>query len=153
MNLKELQQSILNCTACPLREHATAPVIGNGEIPSKYLLLGEAPGREEDKAGVPFVGKAGQRLDKLIALAGMDINDCYLTNVCRCRPPGNRTPKKAEVNACVKYLWAEIKLVQPEYIIALGATPLKLFCSSGVRQMHGTMFEYELKEELLNGVG
>jgi DNA polymerase len=146
MNLKELQQTILNCTACPLREHATAPVIGNGEIPSKYLLLGEAPGREEDKAGVPFVGKAGQRLDKLIALAGMDINDCYLTNVCRCRPPGNRTPRKAEVTACVKYLWAEIALVKPLYIVTLGATALSLFSPLGVRQTHGTMIELDLED-------
>jgi len=122
-------------------------VPGIGTLKAKYMLIGEAPGAEEDKAGVPFVGLSGKRLNKLIVLAGIDINECYLTNVCRCRPPANRTPRKLETRACNHWLVEEIKLIRPEYIITLGSTPLSLFSKSGVRSMHGTMFEYELEEE------
>jgi len=129
-----------------LRENSTQPVPGYGNPKAKYFLIGEAPGREEDKAGIPFVGQAGKRLNQLLELSQIDINDCYLTNVCRCRPPSNRTPRKVEVRACVDYLWAELRAIQPEYVITLGATPLKLFNEVGVSQLHGTMFEVEIED-------
>jgi len=147
MTLKELRQEIKACTRCPLREHATSPVVGIGSVGAKYLLIGEAPGKEEDKVGIPFVGRAGKRLNKLLELAEIDLNDCYFTNVCRCRPPANRTPRKAEMVACSRYLWAEIRLVKPENIITLGSVPLSLFSPYGVKVMHGTQFEYELEEK------
>ena len=144
-NLSQITSDVRTCQKCELRMTATAPVPGLGGITSKYLLIGEAPGAQEDEAGVPFVGAAGRKLDKLLELAGIDSNDCYFTNVCRCRPPKNRDPRKKEIRFCSEYLWRELELVQPEYVITLGSVPLKLFSESGVTQMHGTMFIYDNK--------
>ena len=144
--LKALSKEIKACTRCPLRENASCPVPGFGNPEAKYLLIGESPGRDEDRSGIPFVGQAGKRLNELLELAGIDINDCYLTNVCRCRPPSNRDPKKVEVRACVPFLWREIRAIKPEYIITLGRTPLQLFSPYGVSVMHGTMFTYEMED-------
>ena len=144
--LDNIAKEIKACKRCELRRGATLPVPGWGNVGSKYFLLGEAPGREEDEQNLPFVGSAGRRLDKLLALAGIGNNDCYLSNVCRCRPPANRDPRKKEIKACVEFLWREIRVVEPTYLITLGSVPLSLFCPSGVRQMHGTMFEWELED-------
>ncbi len=146
-SLDQITSDILKCQRCELRMNATAPVPGFGEIGAKYFLIGESPGREEDEAGVPFIGAAGRRLDKLLALAGIENNLCYLSNVCRCRPPSNRDPRKKEIKECVDFLWREIRLVKPEYVITLGSVPLHLFTENGVTQMHGTMFEWELDED------
>lgn len=123
---------------------ATQPVPGFGPDSSMVLLIGEAPGREEDEAGVPFVGRAGQRLDRLMKLGGLDMNEIYLSNVCRCRPPANRTPKKKEIQACKKFLLREIELLKPKKVITLGSTPLGIFSESGIMGMHGTGFEAEV---------
>ena len=145
--LELLAEKIKLCINCPLREGATQPVPGIGEIGAKYMLIGEAPGAEEDRSGMPFVGSAGKKLNQLLELAGISQGDCYFTNVCRCRPPSNRTPKKAEIRSCTPFLEEEIQVVRPEYIITLGATPLSLFSPNGIRQMHGTLFSYEFKEK------
>ena len=144
MSLNQIADEIKACMMCPLREGATQPVPGYGNPQAKYVLIGEAPGRDEDKAGMPFVGLAGKRLNTLLALGNISQNDCYFTNVCRCRPPDNRTPRKNEVRACSPYLYQELEEIQPEYIVTLGATPLKLFTETGVSQLHGTMFEVEI---------
>lgn len=140
--LKELQEQIRQCAKCELRAGATHPVPGIGGVHPKFMLIGEAPGREEDLSGVPFVGAAGKKLNKLLKIAGISTNDCYLTNVCRCRPPDNRPPRKKEVKSCVPFLMQEIQLVQPQTIITLGSTPLQVFSPFGVKQMHGTMFKW-----------
>ncbi len=147
MNLKDIEEQIRACNKCPLREGATQPVPGLGDIGAKFFIIGEAPGREEDKAGMPFVGSAGRRLNQLIEKAGIDINDCYITNVCKCRPPQNRTPKKAEVRACVPLLIDEIRAVQSSQIICLGTTPITLFSDNPVSQMHGTVFDFDLNNK------
>lgn len=147
-SLEQLTKDILSCQKCELRQNATAPVPGLGNIGSKYLLLGEAPGFNEDEQGIPFVGQAGRRLDKLLALANIDINDCYLSNTIRCRPYQNRDPRKKEIRSCVEFLWREIRLVKPEIIITLGSLPLSLFCNYGVTQMHGSVFEAEVPDAL-----
>lgn len=146
MTLDDLAEQISNCTQCELRQHATAPVPGIGDIGAKYFLIGEAPGAEEDKEGIPFIGMAGRRLDELLELAGIDKNDCYFTNACKCRPPKNSTPRKAYIRACYPWLLQELKLVKPKYIITLGAVPLSLFSSSGVSNMHGTLFEVDVPD-------
>jgi len=147
VTLAELSKQVLACSRCALRGGATAPVPGLGECGAKYFIIGEAPGREEDRDNVPFVGMAGKRLNKLLALGGIDPNDCYITNSIKCRPPTNRTPRKGERLACYPWLKQELQLIKPEYIITLGAIPLSLFCDNGVKQMHGTMFEVELDLE------
>ena len=144
MTLEELAEHIKSCTRCQLRENCASPVPGIGSINSKYLLIGEAPGKHEDEAGVPFVGLAGKRLDKLLNVADISLNDCYLTNVVRCRPAQNRDPKKSEIRSCLKWLQEEVNLVRPKYIITLGRIPLSLFSPYGIKQMHGTMFEYTI---------
>jgi len=145
MTLRELAKEVEQCQKCPLRAEATQPVPGLGVEGAKYMVIGEAPGRDEDRCGVPFVGAAGKRLNKLFAVGGININDCYITNVCKCRPPKNRTPRKGERLSCYPYLAKEIELVNPQYIIALGATPLGLFTENGIRQMHGCMIDIELE--------
>jgi len=147
MDLNEIAKQVAQCSKCLLRFEATAPVMGVGEVGAKYFLLGEAPGRTEDACGVPFVGLAGKRLNKLLELANIDINDCYLSNVVKCKPPQNRTPRKSERLSCYPFLRQELRAVRPSYIITLGATPLSLFSENGVKDMHGTMFEYELDIE------
>ena len=146
-NLDQVAKEIKACQRCELRQNTTRPVPGFGSVGAKYFLIGEAPGASEDKTGVPFVGAAGRRLDKLLALASIDINDCYLSNVCRCQPPSNRDPRKKEIRTCVGFLWREIMLVKPQYLVTLGSVPLSLFCPYGIRQMHGCMFEFDLDEE------
>ena len=145
--LEELSKQIELCTRCPLREGASCPVPGLGDVGATYMLLGEAPGREEDRTKVPFVGLSGRRLSRLLALANINENDCYFTNVVKCRPPKNRDPKKAEIAACTKWLMEEIKLVQPEFIITLGRVPLSLFSPYGIKSMHGCIFEFEIPDE------
>ena len=147
MDLEQLAEQIKQCTRCELRAGCTKPVPGFGNAGSKYFLIGEAPGRDEDREGVPFIGMAGRRLNELLALAGIDINDCYFTNVCKCRPPHNKTPRKAFIKACQPWLMEEIRLVKPKQIITLGATPLSLFSPNGVSQMHGTQFTVDLPIE------
>lgn len=151
MNLEELYDQIKACSRCELRMNATCPVPGIGNIGAKYMLIGEAPGSNEDKEGIPFIGMAGKRLNQLLELAGIDINECYLTNVCKCRPPNNNTPRKALINACKPWLYKEIQLVKPQTIITLGATPLSLFSKNGVSQMHGTKLEVDLPLEEFEG--
>jgi len=120
-------------------------------VGAKYFLIGEAPGKNEDKQGMPFVGSSGKRLNKLLALAGIDENECYFSNVCRCWPPKvkgkQRQPKKAERLACYPWLKAELSLVRPQIVIPLGAVPLSLFTDVGITQLHGTQFPYELDLE------
>ncbi len=151
MSLQEISKRVLACSKCSLRETATAPVPGLGEVGAKYFLIGEAPGREEDAAGIPFVGLSGKRLNELLELAGIDQNDCYITNVVKCRPPQessnkNRTPRKGEINACKGYLFEELAAVKPETVITLGGTPLSLFCPIGVSKVHGTAMEVEVND-------
>uniref|UniRef100_A0A6M3IQ59 Type-4 uracil-DNA glycosylase n=1 Tax=viral metagenome TaxID=1070528 RepID=A0A6M3IQ59_9ZZZZ len=146
--LEKLNHEILACTRCQLRAGATAPVCGFGNIGAKYMLIGEAPGKNEDELGMPFVGLSGKRLNQLLELAHIELAECYLTNVCRCRPERNRNPRRAEMKACTVFLWREIKIVKPKTIITLGSTPLSLFSPNGVNQMHGTRFEWEFPDEV-----
>ena len=145
-SLDQLAKEIKECQRCELRQNATQPVPGFGSVGAKYFLVGEAPGAQEDEAGVPFVGQAGRRLDKLLGLAGISLNDCFLSNVCRCRPPSNRDPRKKEIRSCMPFLMREIMLVKPLYLITLGSIPLSLFCEYGIRAMHGTQMEVELPD-------
>ena len=146
-SLVNLNKRVIQCTKCSLRESATAPVPGIGKVGAKYFIIGESPGEQEDKQGIPFIGLAGKRLNELLALAGIDQNDCYITNICRCRPPENRQPRKTEIRTCQPFLMEEIALIKPQYIITLGAIPLSLFSTLGIKQLHGTMQEIEIEEQ------
>lgn len=124
--MEQLKSRILNCTACDLYKSRQNPIWGEGNPNAEVLLIGEAPGADEDRIGRPFVGKSGQLLDKILAACGFTRQKhVFLSNILRCRPPGNRVPKDEEVNACIPFLYEQINLVDPKIVIPLGATALK----------------------------
>lgn len=124
--LEELAAQICVCTKCPLWKSRTRAVPGDGQPTSKVMIIGEAPGREEDESGHPFVGATGRYLDHVLEGTGLDRDDFFITNTVKCRPPKNRTPKKNEVETCTSnYLFEQIELVNPRLIVLLGLVAAK----------------------------
>lgn len=120
-DLAQLQQEVLACTACGLCQGRKHAVFGDGARPARWLVVGEAPGEQEDRRGLPFVGRSGQLLDAMLASVGMSRErDVFIANVIKCRPPGNRNPKPEEIAACSPYLMRQIALLEPERILVLG---------------------------------
>ncbi|MDX3985497.1 MAG: uracil-DNA glycosylase [Achromobacter sp.] len=120
-NLDELREQVVACTACGLCQGRRHAVFGHGATPTRWLVVGEAPGEQEDRQGHPFVGRSGQLLDAMLAAVGMSRDtDVFITNVIKCRPPGNRNPKPEEIAACSPYLMRQIALLRPERILVLG---------------------------------
>ncbi|MEB2836562.1 MAG: type-4 uracil-DNA glycosylase [Desulfurococcales archaeon] len=115
-----LVDAIRKCRKCPLHLHRKNPVPGEGPLDARVMLVGEAPGRREDETGRPFVGAAGHLLDALLGLAGLKREEVYITNIVKCRPPGNRDPTQAEIRACLPYLLEQIDIIRPGLLIALG---------------------------------
>ena len=115
-----LEKSSQNCTACALCQRRTNVVFGVGNRNADIMLIGEGPGEQEDLQGEPFVGAAGKLLDDMLSIIDLDREKCYIANIVKCRPPGNRDPKEEEQDACVGYLWDQIALVRPKIIVCLG---------------------------------
>jgi DNA polymerase len=120
MDLEELAGAVAGCTLCQLSDTRTNTVFADGNPSARIVFIGEAPGRDEDLQGVPFVGRAGKLLDKILASVGFSRGDVYIMNILKCRPPGNRDPGEEEVAACERYLTRQIELVSPLVICALG---------------------------------
>lgn len=119
--LRELRREVLPCTRCKLHEHRQYTVFGEGNHNARVLFVGEAPGSQEDQTGRPFVGKAGQLLDRIIEGAmGLRRSDVYIANINKCHPPGNRDPQPDEVAACLPYLKRQVEIIRPEVIVCLG---------------------------------
>jgi len=118
--LAELEKRVSGCIACPLHQSRTQTVFGVGNPGTKVLFIGEAPGRDEDRQGEPFVGRAGQLLNKILAAIELKREDVYITNILKCRPPNNRDPQEKEIRECEHYLKGQIALIQPTVICALG---------------------------------
>jgi uracil-DNA glycosylase len=118
--LARLAQEAEACTACDLHRERTRTAFSRGRLDAELMMIGEGPGQQEDEQGVPFVGPAGQLLDKMIAAMGYARDDVYICNVVKCRPPNNRAPSPAEAAACRHFLDAQIDVVRPKLIIALG---------------------------------
>jgi len=118
--LSEFNLKIQNCQDCPLSKSRTQVVFGSGNPRAKLMCVGEAPGYEEDKQGKPFVGAAGQLLDKILAAIGFNREEVYIANIVKCRPPGNRDPEPKEVAECLPFLKKQIAMIQPKCILALG---------------------------------
>lgn len=137
--LSDLQRAIQGCLVCPLGPGRMKFVYGEGDSRARLLFVGEGPGRDEDLQGRPFVGKAGELLDKMIGALGLKREDTYIANVVKCRPPDNRTPTPEEARACLGYLRRQIELIQPAVIVTLGATPLREFVgvSEGITRVRG----------------
>ena len=125
MTFEEQQQRVAVCRACPLCETRTNTVFGVGNERSPLMLIGEAPGQQEDLTGVPFVGPAGKLLDKYLRAIHLSREDVYITNIVKCRPPQNRNPLPAEEDACLPFLREQIKLISPKIIICLGSVAAK----------------------------
>lgn len=121
VSLEAIREDIGECTRCKLHEHRTKIVYGEGNPHAKLVFIGEGPGADEDATGRPFVGRAGQLLDKIIAAIGLKRDNVYIANVVKCRPPGNRTPERDEVATCEQFLFRQLAFIQPEVIVALGS--------------------------------
>jgi DNA polymerase len=124
-SLPELCQAIQGCQACPLGRGRLTFVFGEGNPQARLMFVGEGPGRDEDLQGRPFVGKAGELLDRMIGAIGLKREETYIANIVKCRPPDNRTPTSEEARACLGYLYKQIELIGPAVIVTLGATPLR----------------------------
>jgi DNA polymerase len=123
-DLAELNRSILQCRQCRLHESKTHYVTGEGSNHPDIIFIGEGPGQTEDQFGRPFIGNAGQLLDKIIQKMGYNREDVFITNVVKCRPPNNREPLKEEAAACLPYLHRQIELLSPKVIVCLGKVAL-----------------------------
>ena len=142
--LEQLRVTASTCTRCPLAEGRTQVVFGVGNPAADLLFVGEGPGREEDLAGEPFVGRSGKLLDRLMwEEIGQTRAQCYIANVVKCRPPNNRDPAPNEIEACRPYLTEQITLIDPLVIVTLGnfATKLLLESTRGIRELRGQVFE------------
>ena len=144
--LVELYREVSACTRCPLAETRTKAVFGSGNADADLMFVGEAPGAEEDRQGLPFVGRAGQLLTQLLSEIGLARDDVFIANVLKSRPPGNRDPLPAEIEACQPYLWRQIELIQPRVIGTLGNFATKLLTGNpaGITRVHGTPQPREL---------
>lgn len=118
--LAELEAKVKVCTECGLHEGRTNSVFGTGDPATKVLFIGEGPGRDEDIQGLPFVGRSGQLLTRILAAIDLERKDVYITNMVKCRPPNNRDPQETEVRCCEQYLKVQIDLIKPRIICALG---------------------------------
>ncbi len=138
-SLSELEQTIHGCLACPLGGGRIRFVFGEGSPGAAMMFIGEGPGREEDLKGRPFVGKAGELLDRMLAAISLDRSQVYIANVVKCRPPDNRTPTGPEAQRCLPYLRRQIELLRPRVIVTLGATPLRelLGIQTGITRLRG----------------
>src|ERR1019366_4412707 len=121
--LAAIQEEIGDCTRCPLAYAGRHKIVfGDGSPTARLMFVGEGPGADEDAQGLPFVGKAGQLLNNMIAAMGLARSEIYIANIVKCRPPGNRVPEPLEANTCSQFLLRQIDVVQPEVIVALGST-------------------------------
>ena len=133
------ENEVRGCTKCALCESRTQTVFGEGDVDAEIMFIGEGPGQTEDETGQPFVGRAGQLLDKMIVAMGFSRESVYIANVVKCRPPGNRTPQIEEVSACRSYLLRQVAWIRPRAIVTLGgpATKLILDTKEGITRIRG----------------
>ena len=134
------------CTRCQLADSRTQVVFGSGKPDAELMLVGEAPGFHEDQLGLPFAGQAGALLERLLAGIGFDVDDVYLANVLKCRPPQNRDPLDGEIDACEPHLFRQVELVRPRVVATLGNFATKLLSgrSFGITRVHGQEHEVTL---------
>jgi DNA polymerase len=144
-SLSELRAALESFDGCPLKATATNLVFADGNPRARVMLVGEAPGADEDRIGRPFVGVSGQLLDRMLAAIGLDRTSVYITNTIFWRPPGNRTPTPAETAACLPFVERHIELVAPEVLVLAGNAAAKtlLLRNEGITRIHGRWFEYQ----------
>lgn len=139
--LEQIRAQVQACKKCPLADGRTQTVFGVGNPQARVLIVGEAPGKNEDLQGEPFVGAAGKYLNELLSYAGLKREDVFIANVLKCRPPGNRDPRPEEIQLCADYLREQTRTIDPEWIVTLGnfATKFILRTDVGITRLHGTL--------------
>lgn len=139
-NWSDIERHIAACTQCPLSQTRNRPVMGRGSHQADIMLIAEAPGGQEDEQGIPFVGRSGEILDRLLQGCGLDRSELYITNILKCHPPGNRDPKEEEKQACFPYLKYETFLLKPRMIVCLGRVAAQRIISPDfkITRQHGT---------------
>ena len=145
MDWVALKATVKGCTACGLRAGCTRTVFGVGDESADWMLVGEAPGAEEDRLGEPFVGQAGKLLDNMLAAIGLARGEnVYIANVLKCRPPGNRNPEPEEVAQCAPHLARQIALIRPKLIVAMGRFAAQTLLDTGatIGSLRGTVHQY-----------
>ncbi len=145
MTLEDLKAEIGECVRCKLSKHRRSIVFGEGDPRARLMFIGEAPGREEDLQGRPFVGEAGMLLTRLIERMGMKRSDVYIANIIKCRPPMNRDPEDDEVGSCRSFIEGQIGLIRPEVIVTLGRIALKTLMENPglkISEARGRFIEY-----------
>jgi uracil-DNA glycosylase len=137
--LKAVYEAARECVRCPLHQTRTTVVFGAGNADADVMFIGEAPGANEDRMGLPFVGQAGKLLDKLLAEIGLERKDVFIANTLKCRPPDNRDPHPNEIEACQEYLQRQVELIEPIVICSLGNFSTKLLRgdTTGISRLHG----------------
>jgi DNA polymerase len=137
--LVELYREVRACRDCPLADTATKAVFGAGNSDADLMFVGEAPGAEEDRQGLPFVGRAGAFLNELLEGIGLEREDVFIANVLKCRPPGNRDPLPQEIESCQEYLFRQLELIEPRVVCTLGNFSTKLLRGDplGITRLHG----------------
>ena len=151
VRLEALAAQIRVCTKCPLCQSRTLAVPGDGKTSARVMLIGEAPGREEDETGHPFVGAAGRFLDHVLEGTGIRRDDLFITNIVKCRPPNNRTPRVGEIETCTSnYLFEQIKLLAPALIMLLGGVAAKKMLGvKSVNEARGRVIEHDGRKYLV----
>ena len=139
--LDEIRAQVEGCRKCPLADGRTQTVFGVGNPEARVMIIGEAPGKNEDLQGEPFVGAAGKYLNELLAVAGLVREDVFIANVLKCRPPGNRDPRPEEIELCTPYLREQTRTIDPEFLVTLGnfSTKFILKTDIGITRLHGTV--------------
>lgn len=144
LNLKEISERIRNCKKCRLSENRNNAVPGEGDGDADLLFVGEGPGRQEDEQGRPFVGRAGNKLTEILESVSLERSQVFITNIVKCRPPENRTPKSDEIESCLPYLEAQIAEINPSIIATLGNTATKtlLDTDEGITSSRGQFYAW-----------
>lgn len=142
-NWEDLEKSILECKKCRLCTNRTNIVSGQGNKKARLMFIGEGPGADEDKQGIPFVGKAGQLMNNAFQALEINREDVYIANIVKCRPPSNRVPEDDEVQTCLNYLRNQVILIKPKIIVLLGSTALKNILGKeyGITAVRGNWME------------
>jgi DNA polymerase len=145
MSWEDLARTVRTCTRCALHETRTQTVFGVGNREAEWLVIGEAPGAEEDRQGEPFVGRAGQLLNSMLLAIGLSREQVYIANILKCRPPNNRDPRPEEERACRDYLERQIRLIRPKIILAVGriAAQNLMKVDTPIGKMRGRTYSYQ----------
>ncbi|MEM7172256.1 MAG: uracil-DNA glycosylase, partial [Pseudomonadota bacterium] len=146
--LADLEKALASFDGCPLKATAMNLCFSDGNPQSKIMLIGEAPGGEEDRKGKPFVGRAGQLLDRMLATINLSRDSVYITNLLFWRPPGNRTPTPAEIASCLPFIERQIELIQPSHLLLVGGTSAKtlLGTTTGILRLRGKWADYHMPD-------